>query len=145
MHLVRRWWTSLDRSPIPDADEIFVREVLLAGEHQLWTTMTLADRRHSIVVARRFMVLVPTADPSEVAAALLHDVGKSTSSLSTTDRIVATLIAPLGRPRRFDEYYRHEEIGLDLCRRIPSRERTLSLLAGVDDPMTEALRLADDV
>ena len=150
VHLARRWRTSLDRSPLSAVDDDFVRRVLTAGEHDLWSHLTLADRRHSIVVARRFVTLAPDADEAEIAAALLHDVGKTQAPLATTERVFATILRPilrprLLRPRRWDPYYRHEEIGLDLCRRLPSRPRTLALLAGEDDPLIDALRRADDV
>lgn len=145
VHLARRWRASLDRSAIPDIDVSFVRRALTAAELELWSTMSLADRKHSITVARRFVDLAPTSDDSEVAAALLHDVGKSLAPLTTTERIFATLIRPIVRPRRWRDYYRHEEIGLDLCRRLPSRDRTLALLAGVDDPLVDVLRRADDI
>ena len=127
------------------ADDDFARRVLTVGEYDVWSKMTVADRRHSVVVARRFVTFVPHADEAEIAAALLHDVGKVLAPLTTTERIVATLIRPIARPRRWHAYYRHEEIGLDLCRTIPSRGRTLELLAGVDDPMFDALQRADDV
>lgn len=145
VHLARRWRASLDRSSLSPADDDFARGVLLGSEYELWSGMTVADRRHSVVVARRFVTFVPHADEAEIAAALLHDVGKALAPLTTTERIFATLIRPIARPRRFDAYYRHEEIGLDLCRTIPSRPRTLELLAGIDDPMFDALRRADDV
>lgn len=144
-HLTRRWRTSLDRSPITDVDLDFVRGVLTHDEFALWATMVLADRRHSIVVARRFVHLVPSADDAEIAAALLHDVGKSVAPLGTMERVVATLFGPVVRWRRWDAYRRHEEIGLDLCRRVPSRDRTLALLADPNDPLADALRRADDV
>jgi hypothetical protein len=145
VHVTRRWRASLDRSPLPIDDLDFARRTLTSAEFDLWSTMTLADRRHSLVVARRFVALVPTAVDAEIAAALLHDVGKSVDPMATTQRILATLVEPVVRPRRWEAYYRHEEIGLDLCRGLPSRDRTLTLLAGGDDPMVEALRRADDV
>ena len=144
-HLARRWRTSLDRSPITDADLDVVRGVLTDGEFALWSTMELADRRHSIVVARRFVDLVPSAEDAEIAAALLHDVGKSLAPLGTTERIFATLLEPVVRLRRWDVYYRHEEIGVDMCRRVPSRDRTVVLLTDPNDPLADALRRADDV
>jgi hypothetical protein len=144
-HLARRWRTSLDRSSLSAADDDFVRRVLTAGEYDLWSNMTLADRRHSIVVARRFVNFAPDADEAEIAAALLHDVGKTQAPLATTERIFATVLGSVLRLRRWDAYRRHEEIGLELCRRLPSRPRTLALLAGEDGPLIDALRRADDV
>lgn len=144
-HLVRRWRTSLDRSPLVPTDVDFVRRVLSPSEWELWSRMDIADRRHSLLVARRFGELVSGAIDADLAAALLHDVGKSVSSLSTSERVVATLVAPFARPRRFDAYYRHEEIGLELCRAAGSCDRTLSLLADPGHPLAEALRQADDL
>lgn len=144
-HLARRWRGSLDRSPIPDHDLAVVWRILLPAERELWSSMTLADRRHSIGVARRFVALAPEADEAEIAAALLHDVGKIDSSLSTFERVMATVVAPFVRPRRWATYYRHEAIGIDMCRNLPSRPRTLAVLADRDDPLHAVLRRADDV
>ena len=145
MHLVRRWRSSIDRSPLTSADLQFARASLIDVEWNLWSSMELADRRHSIVVARRFVSMAPRADDAEIAAALLHDVGKTVARLSTTERVLATLIAPVVKPRRWSQYYRHEEIGLDLCRGLPSRDATLRLLGDVNHPLAEVLRRADDV
>lgn len=144
-HLVRRWRGSLDRSPIPDHDIDLARRVLLPQEWELWSTMAIADRRHSIAVARRFSALARDADDAAIAAALLHDVGKVASSLSTFERVLATLIAPIAKPRRWNEYYRHEAIGIDMCRSLPSRPRTMAVLTDPDDPLHEVLRRADDI
>ncbi|MEY2996210.1 MAG: hypothetical protein RLZ86_148 [Actinomycetota bacterium] len=127
------------------SDLDFVRRTLLDSEWELWSRLDLSDQRHSVIVARRFTALVPESDPAEVSAALLHDVGKSVSTLSTTARVVATVLEPLCRLRRFEAYYRHEEIGLDLCRAAGSRERTLRLLSDPGDPLAHALRRADHV
>ena len=145
MHLVRRWRSSIDRSPLTRADLEFARACLIDAEWNLWSSMALADRRHSIVVARRFVSMAPHADDAEIAAALLHDVGKTVARLSTTERVLATLIALVVKPRRWSQYYRHEEIGLDLCRGLPSRDATLHLLGDVNHPLAEVLRRADDV
>lgn len=111
----------------------------------MWSRLSLADRRHSVLVARRFATFAPDSGPAELAAALLHDVGKSVSPLSTAERVAATVLEPLWHPRRFEAYYRHEEIGLDLCRAAGSRPRTLELLSDPCDPLADALRRADDV
>jgi hypothetical protein len=50
------------------------------------------------------------------------------------------------RTRRFREYHDHETIGLDMCRRAGSTERTLSLLEGRGNQrVVDALRRADDI
>lgn len=143
-HLVRRWWGSLRATEPSAADIDWVETHLSSGEKELFARMTVVDRRHAILVARRFLDARPDASREQLAAALLHDVGKIRSGLSTSRRVLATVVGP--RTRRFRDYHDHEKIGVELCRRAGSHEVTLSLLAGVGDPgVLEALRRADDV
>ena len=95
-------------------------------------------------MARRFVDLCPVASRDHVAAALLHDVGKTRSDLSTGERVLATLVGP--RTRRFREYHDHERIGWDMCREAGSSPATLDLLAGRADPaVVDALCRADNI
>ncbi|MFM8267824.1 MAG: hypothetical protein ACKOA2_07370 [Ilumatobacteraceae bacterium] len=141
-HLARRWWTSLSRSPVAPADLEWVRSVLLDGEFELWTRMSLVDRRHSLVVTRRFLAAEPLVQRTEIAAALLHDVGKTVSELGTTARVIATLIGPRGQ--RFADYHRHEALGAELLSSCGSDARTIALVRG-EGPYAPALAAADDV
>ena len=108
--------------------------------------MSNADRRHSVVVARRFVEpgVEPGVEPSraEVAGALLHDVGKVASNLGTWGRVSATLIG--GRGRRFRAYRDHESIGAEMCRAAGSHETTVELVAGRGTSV-DRLRRADNV
>jgi hypothetical protein len=143
-HLVRRWWGSLSNSPPSAADARWADAHLLVGERAIFASMSLADRRHAIIVARRFLELRPGSPREHVAAALLHDVGKSRGDLSTTQRVIATIVGP--RTRRYREYHDHESIGLEMCRRAGSTDTTLSLLSGQAHPdVLNALRRADDL
>ncbi|HXY44364.1 MAG TPA: HD domain-containing protein [Acidimicrobiales bacterium] len=77
---------------------------LLPAETKLFESMSGPDRRHAIGVARRAIRLLnasaDTATREFVAAALLHDVGKSEAVLGTFGRVAATLAAlALGRDR----------------------------------------------
>ncbi len=124
-HLARRFAGSLSRRP-PDAHrEAWARSQLLAGELALWQRMSAVDRRHSIEVARRFRAIVETATRAEVAAALLHDVGKVESDLGTFGRVVATVVGP--RTARFRTYHDHERIGVELLVAAGSAPETLEL------------------
>lgn len=133
---------SLSRAPVDRADEEWVRTVLIGDEFRLWANMRLADRRHSLLVTRRFVAAAPSAQRPEIAAALLHDVGKSVSDLGTTARVVATLIGPRGR--RFSDYHRHEELGAELLSSCGSDARTILLVRG-QGPYAAVLAAADDV
>jgi hypothetical protein len=144
VHLVRRWWGSLSSSAPSPADEGWAHANLLEGERLVFDAMSVQDRRHAISVARRFVDLSPDSPRDDVAAALLHDVGKTHSDLSTALRVLATVVGP--RTRRFREYHDHETIGLDMCHRAGSTERTLSLLEGRGNQrVVDALRRADDI
>jgi hypothetical protein len=143
-HLSRRWWGSLSTSPLTSIDDEWVTGQLLVGERRIFDAMSLADRRHAVAVARRFVARCPAANRCQIAAALLHDVGKTRSGLSTSQRVLATLVGP--RTRRFRVYHEHETIGLEMCRGAGSASETLELLAGrgpID--VVEALRRADDL
>jgi hypothetical protein len=120
----------------PAADEAWAESQLLDGERSLWRTMPSADRRHAVGVARRVDEALADgtgeADGTVVdrrpvlAAALLHDVGKTVSGLGTYGRVIATLSAAVGGrdqaeawsetrgfTRNVGLYLRHPELGAD--------------------------------
>ncbi|MEO5723645.1 MAG: hypothetical protein ABIQ39_00420 [Ilumatobacteraceae bacterium] len=140
-HLVRRFAGSLSGRGPTDDDEAWAQSLLLPGEQALWTRMTPIDRSHSVLVARRFANLVP-AGRDEMAAALLHDVGKVDSGLGTAMRVVATVVGP--RTARMRRYHEHERIGLEMLTAAGSSAATLAL-AGGDHPLSAVLRAADDI
>lgn len=141
-HLARRFATSLSRRP-PAADDLaWAHAMLLPSEAALWDRMTAQDRRHSILVARRFVERLPDATRPEVAAALLHDVGKLEAGLGTFARVAATVVGPRGG--RFRAYHDHEAIGAGLLADAGSDTVTVSLVTG-HGRAAEVLRAADDV
>jgi hypothetical protein len=85
----------------------------------VWETLGRADRAESVAVGRRVARAVgPDVDDAILAAALLHDVGKTDAGLGTFRRVGATVIAGVashGRARHFSgrigRYVRHDEIG----------------------------------
>jgi hypothetical protein len=141
-HLTKRFFGSLRPGGPPRAELEWVDVQLLDGEVELWRRMTGPDRRHSVVVARRVeRTLGHEATREVLAAALLHDVGKNESGLSTYGRVVATLSGAAvhrdpetirnwtrtrGFTRRVGLYLQHPKLGGDLLG-----------MAG-SDPLTEA-------
>jgi putative nucleotidyltransferase with HDIG domain len=106
--------------------------------------MMVQDRRHSVMVGRRFVKHRPNALNSEIAGALLHDVGKSAARLGTLARVLATLVGP--RTSCFRQYHDHEEIGAAMLRSINSDELTISMVEGsCAAELKEALIKADDI
>ena len=141
-HLVRRFRGSLSKAPPSVLDEVWAESHLLVDERSMWRTMSDADRRHAIEVARRFVDRRPDASRAEIAGALLHDVGKVASGLGTFGRVVATVVGP--RTARLRTYHDHERLGADALAAAGSDPATVALVRR-DGPAARALHEADDV
>lgn len=102
------------------------------------------DRRHSIGVAKRLADSLPGVDRTEVAAALLHDVGKTSSDLGVVSRIAATIVGP--RTARWKLYCDHERVGAELCRSAGVDQRVIDLVGGGGSAdAVRRLREADNI
>lgn len=127
-HLVKRFFGSLRPGGPSKADDAWLRAHLTPAEIKLWDRMANPDRRHAVGVARRVESELGEAvtDPI-LAAALLHDVGKSVAHLRTYGRVVATLSAKVagydmavawsetrGFTRRVGLYLEHPRLGGDM-------------------------------
>lgn len=141
-HLARRFAGSLSRAEPGPGDVAWVRSQLTAAEFDAWHAMAVQDRRHSIVVARRFVDLAPLATRAEVAGALLHDVGKQVAALGTFARVAATVVGP--RTARFRQYHDHEALGAAMLAEAGSDPNTIELVLG-RGALRDVLRRADDV
>lgn len=126
-HLVKRFFTSLRPGGPGQAAEAWVADVLTPAQHELWRRMNGPDRRHAHGVARRVeRAMGHQATPPVLAAALLHDVGKTDAALHTYGRVIATVSAKLaghemaqlwttktGFTRKVGLYLLHPDIGGD--------------------------------
>ena len=160
-HLAKRFFGSLRPGGPPAGEVAWVRAQLLPGEWGLWSAMPGPDRRHSVAVARRVGdALGDRATKPVLAAALLHDVGKSASRLRTPSRVVATVTAGVvGRERAsgwdsaIGRYLRHDEHGAALLAQAGSDPLTVAWTREhhlprerwtVPDAIADALKQADD-
>lgn len=150
VHLVKRFATSLDRRDLSQFEIDSARAVLAPREFELWSQMSLSDKKHSLTVHKRFLNLMPMAEPAAVRASLLHDVGKTKSNLGVFSRVVATIVGSKGK--RFSQYHDHELIGAEMLRKIGSHETTCRLVGGSLDENEgdlnkyfAALRSADEI
>ncbi len=150
LHLAKRFIRSLDRYELSQHEIDSVIATLTPREFELWSQMSLIDKKHSVVVRRRFLNLMPSAELGAVRASLLHDVGKIKSNLGVLARVVATVIGSRGE--RFSLYHDHESIGAQMLREIDSEEITCRLVScaiGKDEGLLSkyivALRSADDI
>lgn len=126
-HLTKRFFGSLRPGGPGKAAEAWVAGVLSADELVLWRRMSGPDRRHAHGVAREVeRTLGHEATPAVLAAALLHDCGKTDAGLRTYGRVIATLagaaagheMAPLwktrnGFTRKAGLYLLHADLGGD--------------------------------
>jgi hypothetical protein len=167
LHLVRRFFASLLPIGPKAGDDAWARSQLTEPEQELWSTMARVDRRHSAAVARRAVdELGERATPPVVAAALLHDVGKTVPRLGTFGRVIATLseavagedtarhwVETSGFTRRVGQYVLYPELGVDLLKMAGSddlvvawsREHHLPEAEWTIDPeLGRALQAADD-
>ncbi len=149
-HLAKRFVGALDQRKISQHEIKSVRDALSSREFELWSTMPLIDKKHSVVVMRRFVDRLPNAEVAAVRASLLHDVGKTKANLGVAMRVLATVAGSRGV--RFSLYHDHEAIGGQMLRQIGSDETTWRLVAGEigDDEsrllqIVKALRAADEI
>ena len=149
LHLAKRFFGALGRTPIGDSQIALVQTTLLDSEFALWSAMMPMDKKHSIKVMSRFMQIYPQATAAQVRASLLHDVGKLESNLSVFARVLATIVGERGS--RFAKYHAHEKIGAQMLRQAGSDKETWQLVAGEvsDSPQLQtvlaALQQADAI
>ncbi len=158
-HLVSRFFGSLLPRGPGRSDAAWALDQLLEGERDVWASMSKQDRRHAAGVARR-------VERPVLAAALLHDCGKTVSGLGTYGRVIATLsLAVAGRDqavawtetagftRRVGLYAEHPQLGADLLGLAGSAPLTVAWAREHHLPaedwtvprhIGEALKAADD-
>jgi hypothetical protein len=134
-HLATRFAGSLRPRPVSDTDLAWVRGVLTEAEADVWEEQGRADQSESLAVARRAQQTLSSDDGPYIAAALLHDVGKTRARLGTIARALATVVAAVvGHPRarswayarrgwrrRVGIYIAHDDLGADELRQAGAR------------------------
>jgi len=154
-HLASRFARSLRPGGPPATEVARVEAVLAPGELTLWRRMPASDRRESVRVAHHTEAALAgteyAGDERWVAAALLHDVGKTEARLGPIGRSLATLaggvaghdLAPAwqargGISRRFGCYLRHDEIGADMLQMAGARDAAVAWARAHHHPETWA-------
>ncbi len=149
-HRAGRFASSLVGGAPPGEDVEWAARWLSEAEQRVFGRMSGNDRRHSIAVARAVSAHLDTLELSEdddgarwiLAAALLHDVGKSVADLGTYGRVVATLSGWVGGhdmaaawadtkgfTRKVGLYLQYPELGADLLRMAQSDDRVVAWAA----------------
>lgn len=128
VHLARRFFVSLRGRAPGETDLRWAVSYLSEAERVLWERMTATDQAHAIEVARRASETV--ADPTAVAAALLHDVGKVDADAGVLLRVMATLLGPLVGDARARVWASRSGVVGRLGRQLSYPARGAELLAG---------------
>jgi hypothetical protein len=102
----RQFWQAL--YAVPDADDLALAEGILSPKQMvLFTRLQTGEQAHSLLVFKRVFVqcqLDPVESQTDLlAAALLHDVGKSCYTLSLWERVLIVL-AKAVFPNRIEEW-----------------------------------------
>jgi hypothetical protein len=133
-HLSGRFFGSLRPRRVDRADRAWVALLLTPEELGVWESLGPADRSESVAVARRAArALGPDVEPVWLAAALLHDAGKTEAGLGTVGRAGATVVAAIvshGRARRFPNrigrYVAHDDLGAARLAAAGARPETVA-------------------
>jgi putative nucleotidyltransferase with HDIG domain len=133
-HLAARFTGSLRARPLDAADDALIRRTLRPEELACWESLGRADRAESVATARETLAaLGPDADPTWVAAALLHDVGKAQTGLGAVGRACATVAAGVAGHRRArawrgaaGRYVNHDELGARRLREAGARPEAVA-------------------
>ena len=138
LHLARRFFRSVHRKGPSATDETWATDQLLPTERDLWFDMSgrIAATRCSSPNRWQPLLALRALGPV-LAAALLHDVGKTVSRFGLLGRVVATvIIATVGRARaatwtrgfkrRVALYARHPELGAEMLARTGSDPLTIA-------------------
>ena len=165
VHWVGRFVTSIRPGRPPAAELTWVSTQLSAEEGVLFGRMSNPDQRHSIAVARRAEPDLVALGLDEgrlraaIAAALLHDVGKSIAGLRTYGRVAATLAGALaghdmadawqqtsGFTRRVGLYLNYPQLGAELLQLHGSDPWVVAWAAEHhDDPVDRSSEVPDEV
>jgi len=144
-HRIPRFFGSLRPGPPARADVEWALASLNEREQRLFRLMSNPDQRHAVRVARRVEAAYAELSAPEVpveialAAALLHDVGKTEAHLGTYGRTIATLSGVVGGldlaeiwqdksgfTRKVGLYLRYGIIGAEMLQLAGSDERVIA-------------------
>ncbi len=152
----RQLWRTVTAKALTPEQRADIQATLTPEEHRLFLRYDMTDQQHCYRVMRA-LVDRGAVDPDLLAAALLHDVGKTEVPLSSMDRIVGTIAEkgwqgsldrwgnepPQGWRRPFSVRVQHADWGAQLAERAGSRPRVVYLIRRHQDHSVEDMTPED--
>lgn len=158
---IRQFWQLLTAAPLPPQAWREIDTVLTPDEGALFRQFSAADRQHSYRVMQTLR-RAGCEQPELLAAALLHDVGKTRYRPRLWERIVGAVVETVcpqcvwrwgrgparGWKRPFVIRRQHADWGAELAQKAGSSPRTVAFIrhhqdkqpAALDSQMQEQLR-----
>jgi HD domain len=124
-------------------DDSFARQYLSGAEYILYAKMDPRDRYHAVLVTKSLLDKYPESSSELIRAALLHDVGKSSSKYRPVHRILVHLYTPKGIPQTprlhglrgaWQRHLYHDRYGADLILNSGGDASVADIVAKHHDP-----------
>jgi hypothetical protein len=154
--LAQLWW-NVTANPLPLPVRLEIETVLSPGEAALFYRCQETDQWHAYRVYRALVDSGQT-EPDLLAAALLHDVGKTEMRLTVWNRILIVIVDAL-IPGKIEQWGRengqgwkqpfavrlyHPQWGAELARAAGTSDRAVYLIEHHQDELPERQQPADD-
>lgn len=152
-----QFWRTLTAGPLPDAVQVEIQAVLTPGEYGLFRRFAPGDQRHGYDVMQTLRA-AGHADPALLAAALLHDIGKTRARVTVLDRTLVVLFGllaparmeawgqgePAGWQRPFVVKVQHPAWGAEMAAAAGSTSRTVALILRHQDALPATDQTEED-
>lgn len=157
LYRLQQFWHGLTAEPLPGVAYTEIAAVLNAREFELFRRFSASDQRHSYCVFCSLRTANHT-HPALLAAALLHDVGKTRAPLSVWERSLAVLVEAFlpgkvaawgqgkaqGWRRPFVVKVQHPVWSAEMVRAAGSDSLTVSLVRRHQEELSEVARTEED-
>jgi putative nucleotidyltransferase with HDIG domain len=124
-------------------DDTFARHYLSGAEYILYAKMDPRDRFHAVAVTKTLLKKYPNSSSRLIRAALLHDIGKSSSRYRPVHRILAHIYTPKSIPQTprlhglrgaWQRHLYHDQYGADLILSSGGDAKVADIVAKHHDP-----------
>lgn len=143
-----QFWRNITAGPLPTAHQNEIQAVLTPAEYVLFRRFGRSDQRHGYCVMRTLRS-AGVEEQALLAAALLHDVGKTRARVTVLDRTLVVVFGilapatvarwgqgePVGWQRPFVVKAQHPAWGAEMAAAAGSMQRTVTLILRHQDSL----------